>query len=156
MDAVGFRKTCKPHSDGKGEKWIEDDKGNTLNTFEFHSEFRTPELICETVYPIDQHQQDARFKLLKEEDPVPTLNAHMGTGGNNTPMILIDKKPKRIIRKLTPNECAKLQGFPEWWTDDVEGSDSAKYKMWGNGIALPCAADVIGRIAKELEADKDV
>jgi DNA (cytosine-5)-methyltransferase 1 len=62
------------------------------------------------------------------------------------------KKPARkyIVRRLTPTECARLQGFPDWWTDGVEGSDSAKYKMWGNGIALPCAVDVIGRIAKEL------
>ena len=58
---------------------------------------------------------------------------------------------KYILRRLTPLECARLQGFPDWWTDGVEGSDSNVYKMWGNGIALPCAADVIGRIAKEIE-----
>lgn len=57
---------------------------------------------------------------------------------------------KYVLRRLTPLECCRLQGFPDWWVDGVEGSDSAIYKMWGNGIALPCAADVIGRIAKEL------
>ena len=56
-----------------------------------------------------------------------------------------------ILRRLTPIECARLQGFPDWWCDGTNGSDSAQYKMWGNGIALPCAADVIGRLAKELE-----
>ena len=61
---------------------------------------------------------------------------------------------KYVLRRLTPTECARLQGFPDWWTDGVEGSDSAKYKMWGNGIALPCAADVLGRIAKELRKDE--
>lgn len=40
------------------------------------------------VYPIDQHQMDARFKLLPQTDPIPTLKANMGTDGNNTPMIL--------------------------------------------------------------------
>lgn len=60
------------------------------------------------------------------------------------------QKRKYIVRRLTPTECARLQGFPDWWTDGVEGSDSAKYKMWGNGIALPCAIDVLGRIANEL------
>ena len=57
---------------------------------------------------------------------------------------------KYVLRRLTPMECARLQGFPDWWTDGADGSDSAIYKMWGNGIALPCAADVLGRIAKEL------
>jgi DNA (cytosine-5)-methyltransferase 1 len=61
---------------------------------------------------------------------------------------------KYIVRRLTPLECCRLQGFPDWWEDGVEGSDSARYKMWGNGIALPCAADVLGRIAKELKRRK--
>ena len=61
---------------------------------------------------------------------------------------------KYVLRRLTPTECARLQGFPDWWTDGVEGSDSAKYKMWGNAIAIPCAADVLGRIAKELRKDE--
>ena len=42
--------------------------------------------IC---YCIDQHQQDNRFNLLPQDSPSPTLNAHMGTGGNNTPMIMM-------------------------------------------------------------------
>lgn len=58
---------------------------------------------------------------------------------------------KYVLRRLTPTECGRLQGFPDWWVDGAEGSDSAIYKMWGNGIALPCAADVIGRLAKELD-----
>lgn len=62
---------------------------------------------------------------------------------------------KYIVRRLTPTECARLQGFPDWWTDGVEGSDSAQYKMWGNGIALPCAVDVLGRIAREGEHGTD-
>lgn len=60
---------------------------------------------------------------------------------------------RHVLRRLTPIECARLQGFPDWWTDGADGSDSNIYKMWGNGIALPCAADVIGRLAKELGKD---
>lgn len=65
--------------------------------------------------------------------------------------LIVENKPSRkyIVRRLTPLECCRLQGFPDWWTDGVEGSDSAQYRMWGNGIALPCAVDVLGRIAKE-------
>lgn len=61
------------------------------------------------------------------------------------------QKRKYIVRRLTPLECCRLQGFPDWWTDGVDGSDSAQYKMWGNGIALPCAVDVLGRIVREGE-----
>ena len=63
----------------------------------------------------------------------------------------LESERKYVLRRWTPTECARLQGFPDWWVDGAEGSDSAIYKMWGNGIALPCAADVIGRLAKELE-----
>lgn len=60
---------------------------------------------------------------------------------------------KYVLRRLTPTECARLQGFPDWWCDGAEGSDSAQYKLWGNGIALPCACDVLGRIAEEMRKD---
>ena len=64
------------------------------------------------------------------------------------------KHPRKyIVRRLTPLECCRLQGFPDWWEDGVEGSDSARYKMWGNGIALPCAVDVLRRVAKAGAAD---
>lgn len=65
-------------------------------------------------------------------------------------MLPVYRKDRRyIVRRLTPLECCRLQGFPDWWEDGANGSDSARYKMWGNGIALPCAADVLRRIAKE-------
>ena len=64
------------------------------------------------------------------------------------------KHPRRyIVRRLTPLECCRLQCFPDLWEDGVDGSDSARYKMWGNGIALPCAVDVLRRISKELQKD---
>jgi len=70
--------------------------------------------------------------------------------------IELSEDRKYVLRRLTPVECARLQGFPDWWTDGVEGSDSAQYKMWGNGIALPCAADVLGRIAKEVSKHEEL
>lgn len=42
------------------------------------------------------------------------------------------------VRRLTPKECARLQGFPPDWCDGIPHTDSAEYKLWGNGIALPC------------------
>lgn len=99
-----------------------------------------------------------------------------------------------IVRRLTPLECARLQGFPDWWTADLgtkeediteemmnfwrnvfethrkivtgaskpktdkqikkwlmdPDSDSAEYKMWGNGVALPCVLYVMEGIADVL------
>ena len=64
--------------------------------------------------------------------------------------LIVYANRRHIVRRLTPLECCRLQGFPDNWEDGVQGSDSARYKMWGNGIALPCAADVLRRIAKEM------
>lgn len=86
------------------------------------------------------------------KDISPTLQNRMGTGGNQVPI----KTEGYIVRRLTPLECCRLQGFPDYWTDGVEGSDSAKYKMWGNGIALPCAVFVLDGIAEELKKEDDL
>lgn len=72
----------------------------------------------------------------------------MIVGGND-----MDENRKYVLRRLTPTECARLQGFPDWWCDGADGSDSAQYRLWGNGIALPCACDVLGRIAEEMRKD---
>ena len=61
---------------------------------------------------------------------------------------------KYVLRRLTPTECARLQGFPDWWCDGANGSDSAQYKLWGNGVALPCVAFIMERIAKEQVTSK--
>ena len=70
-----------------------------------------------------------------------------------TDLIVGQSGRKYIVRRLTPLECCRLQGFPDWWEQGVEGSDSARYKMWGNGIALPCAVDVLRRIAKTIKEE---
>ena len=58
-----------------------------------------------------------------------------------------------IVRRLTPTECARLQGFPDDWAADVPHSDSAEYKMWGNGIALPCILPMMKAMADILEKE---
>lgn len=61
------------------------------------------------------------------------------------------------VRRLTPTECARLQGFPPDWCADVPHSDSAEYKLWGNGIALPSILPMMQnavRIVKEWKNDK--
>ena len=61
--------------------------------------------------------------------------------------VLLKRLRHYFVRRLTPLECCRLQGFPDWWEDGVDGSDSARYKMWGNGMALPCVLYVMEGIA---------
>lgn len=77
------------------------------------------------------------------EQPIsPTLKARMGTGGNNVPCVGIAHKG--IVRKLTPIECERLQGFPDDWTKIPyrnkqldQCPDSPRYKAIGNSMAVP-------------------
>jgi len=73
----------------------------------------------------------------------PTLTANMGTGGHNVPLI-IDKKD---IRKLTPRECARFQGYNEKFILSDKLANSHLYKQIGNSVTVP----VIEAIAKEIK-----
>ena len=53
----------------------------------------------------------------------------------------------RLIRRLTPLECERLQGFPDHWTELPDASDSARYKALGNSVAIPCVNFVLRGIA---------
>ena len=55
-----------------------------------------------------------------------------------------------LIRRLTPLECERLQGFPDGWTDIPGASDSARYKALGNAMAIPCVEFIMSRIAAAL------
>lgn len=117
---------------------------------------------------------------------VPSLQARMGTGGNQVPLTYqmngfgdyraaeVASSCKQrdfkdstdlaithmVVRRLTPMECERLQGFPDGWTDigdytDSTGkkrktSDSARYKALGNSIALPFWRWMFGRMAAYL------
>lgn len=74
----------------------------------------------------------------------PTLQARMGTGGNNVPLV--------GVRRLTPTECERLQGFPDGWTEDQ--ADSQRYKQLGNAVTVPVVQWIVGRIADFKKYDK--
>jgi DNA (cytosine-5)-methyltransferase 1 len=54
---------------------------------------------------------------------------------------------RNLIRRLTPLECERLQGFPDGWTLIPGASDSARYKALGNSVAIPCVSFVLRGIA---------
>jgi len=53
----------------------------------------------------------------------------------------------KLIRRLMPLECERLQGFPDFWTDIPGASDSARYKALGNSVAIPCVENVLRGVA---------
>ena len=156
---------------------ITDEESNTLTAADRHG------VACFAQQAIGEYEESEKASCLKRRDYK-----------DSTDLILWEY----IIRRLTPLECCRLQGFPDNWAEELgipeptqedidhwrevfrtqmeamgeskkektdnqickwlkdPESDSAKYKMWGNGIALPCAMFVIEGIAMILsEEDAD-
>lgn len=90
-------------------------------------------------------------------DKAVTLTTATGQGGANTGPSVIEKIIRWIVRRLTPTECERLQGYPDGWTDlgdwvDSKGkahkaADTPRFKALGNSIALPQWYYVLGGIA---------
>ena len=59
--------------------------------------------------------------------------------------------PILLIRRLTPLECERLQGFPDGWTDIPGASDSARYKALGNSVAIPCVDFVMQCLVQAIQ-----
>lgn len=87
------------------------------------------------------------FSHYKESDKCSTLKAKEGNIGNGGECLIAEKAIRWIVRRLTPVECERLQGYPDGYTDigdwmDSKGkkhkyADSPRYKALGNSIALP-------------------
>jgi DNA (cytosine-5)-methyltransferase 1 len=72
----------------------------------------------------------------------PTLTKTMGMGGHNVPLII----QNGIIRKLTPRECFRFQGFPESYLLPPDMSDTQLYQLAGNAISPPIAKLIIDKL----------
>ena len=83
----------------------------------------------------------------------PTLRVDNGTESRATVTIATGT----VVRRLTPLECERLMGWPDehtrWRADGTEVSDSARYRMCGNGVATPVAAYVAACINRALEQE---
>ena len=77
-------------------------------------------------------------------DTMNTLTSRMGTGGNNVSGVATSTN----VRRLTPVECERLQGFPDDWTEGQ--SDSHRYKQMGNAVAVPVVEWIIQGISDTL------
>ena len=55
-----------------------------------------------------------------------------------------------LIRRMVPQECERLQGFPDFWTELPKGSDTARYKALGNSVAVPCVDYLMRGIVRAI------
>ena len=101
----------------------------------------------------DSHGKDARYT-----GPLavaPTVVTAYGTGGNNTPLVAQGRSAPLLLRRLTPLECERLQGFPDGFTALPSASDTARYKALGNSVAIPCVEFVMQGIAWAVRSRRD-
>jgi len=97
----------------------------------------------DTVYQWRRH-----YVRENKSNVCPTLTANMGTGGHNVPLIVDDYG----LRKLTPKECAKFQGFPDSFEFPSEMANSHCYKQAGNSVVVPVIKRIAGSIIEALDS----
>lgn len=103
--------------------------------YSMHDELKRVITSRDTVY-----QWRRQYVRQNKSHVCPTLTANMGTGGHNVPLILDAKG----IRKLTPCECFRIQGFPDQFVFPSKMVNSHLYKQAGNSVSVP----VVQRVAE--------
>jgi len=107
--------------------------------------------LAYTLTAADRHAVYSRQRVddFRRNDVVSTQSAHQHKDATD----LICQQAESyayLIRRLTPLECERLQGFPDGWTDIPGASDSARYKALGNSVAIPCVEFIMSRIAAAM------
>ena len=133
MDISYFNKSRRAQNNEDYETWVEGGVVPTLNAFD------NGDTRATTIIFYGNRVADIRL----QDDKINTLQARMGTGGNNMPMVATTK-----VRRLMPLECERLQGFPDGWTDGQ--SDTNRYKQMGNAVAVPVVEWIIQGICDTI------
>ena len=112
----------------------------------------TPNLGITQSSGLDHHTVYSRQRVddFRENDVVSTQSARQCKDAVD----LICQKADvhaHLIRRLTPLECERLQGFPDGWTDIPGASDSARYKALGNSVAIPCVDFVMQCLVQAIQ-----
>jgi DNA (cytosine-5)-methyltransferase 1 len=112
------------------------DKASTISQRDYKS---ATDLVIDNAIPI----QDGR-EIVKNQNG-------LGIGEVNAPSYTLDTTGSQsvstnIVRRLTPKECERLQGFPDDWT--ATQADSSRYKMMGNAVTVPVVEWIIKRMVK--------
>ena len=117
--------------------------------------------ICEQATPnlgitqssgLDHHAVYSRQRVddFRENDVVSTQSARQCKDAVDLVCQKADVHA-HLIRRLTPLECERLQGFPDGWTDIPGASDSARYKALGNSVAIPCVDFVMRCLVQAIQ-----
>lgn len=117
-----------------------------------------------TAIAIERQTFDERpFSSNKESEKCSTLKAKAENIGNGSECLIAEKAIHWIVRRLTPVECERLQGYPDGWTDigdwvDSKGkkhklTDTPRYKALGNSIALPQWWWIVNRLRPYMRED---
>ena len=128
-----WNKSRRAQNNEDYETWVEGGVVPTLNAFD------NGDTRATTIIFYGNRVADIRL----QDDKINTLQARMGTGGNNMPMVATTQ-----VRRLTPLECERLQGFPDGWTADQV--DTHRYKQMGNAVAVPVVEWIIQGIADSI------
>ena len=127
---VKARRAANPDDD---ETWKWGGVCTTLNAFDNGGESRATVLIIDGTRVGDVRVTD--------EETMQTVIQRWGTGGGNVPAVM---PTSNQVRRLTPMECERLQGFPDGWTESQ--SDSQRYRQMGNAVTV----NVIESIGTQL------
>jgi site-specific DNA-cytosine methylase len=124
-----YIKARRAQSNTDYETWVEGEVMSTLNAFD-NGDIRTTALILRMR---EGKPGGGKGPLISEDKSLTIATSNDQTLLNNG-----------TVRRLTPVECERLQGFPDDWT--AGQSDSSRYKQMGNAVAVPVVEWVIGNI----------
>jgi len=99
------------------------------------------------VKSLNENQSNKLNKLKVDSSVSGTLTEAIGRGGSSSEYLKMLKKNQEItgsIRRLTPTECERLQGFPDGWTEGQ--SDTQRYKQCGNAVSVPVIKAIMEKI----------
>ena len=106
--------------------------------------------LAYTLTALDRHAVYARQRVdeFKNDNIASTQSARQAKDATDL-VAEPERQYAQFIRRLTPLECERLQGFPDDWTNIPGASDSARYRALGNSVAIPCV-EFIMRSLKEV------
>ena len=109
--------------------------------------------ISYTLTATDHHAVFSRQRVDKFVPDNVTSTESARQHKDATDLVLQTRKAEcpLLIRRLTPLECERLQGFPDGWTNIPSASDSARYKALGNSVAIPCVEFILWGIVMTVK-----